>query len=318
MKISLENAAALLRQGNVVAIPTETVYGLAAWLFQESAIEKIFQLKNRPASNPLILHVKDRQECASFGAFLPADFEKLTAAFWPGPLTLILPICEEKIPSIARAGLTTAAFRMPKHPLAIELLNHVSPLVAPSANLSGTPSSTKPEHIENDFGIDFPLIEGFCEYGLESTILAQKNGYWEIARQGAISQEEIAKVLGYTPENNVQCKEKSRKEKPICPGQLFSHYAPKAELILSTDPYEECKKRLPIVVGFSDKKYAGAEKIFTLGSTSNPEEVAFRLYALLRDLDKNGIEKAWVDIATPTLGIWTTIRERLFRAAGQN
>lgn len=309
MKVSLKNATELLLNGSVVAIPTETVYGLAAWLGKESAIEKIFQLKKRSSSNPLIIHVKNVEECLHYVATIPDDFQKLTSAFWPGPLTVVLPIQEEKIPSIARAGLQTAAFRMPNHPVTLAVLESVSPLVAPSANLSGTPSSTKLQHIENDFGSDFPALDGLCTHGLESTILAQKNGKWEIARLGAISQEAIAKVLGYIPKNN-----EKTSESPICPGQLLSHYAPKARLILSDQPYKR-EENPPVVLGFTDRDYSEAKKVFFFGPITNPEEVAHNLYAQLRQLDIEDIQEAWVDIAIPSRGIWATIRERLFRAS---
>lgn len=312
MRVSLEKAIDLLKGGKVVAIPTETVYGLAAWLFKEEAVENIFSLKNRPSTNPLIIHVQDVDECAFYASDIPSDFQKLLTAFWPGPLTVILPVKENRVPTIARAGLTTAAFRSPAHPVARELLEFVAPLVAPSANLSGTPSATKPHHVENDFGLQFPVLEGECRHGLESTILAQKNGVWEIARQGAISQEEIAQVIGYLPKSNLH-----NDTAPICPGQLLSHYAPKAQLILSNQPYEICPKRSSVVLGFSNRAYPGAEKLLLLGSLANPQEVAFRLYDILRQLDSEGIAEAWVDIDTPIDGLWISIRERLLRAAGQ-
>ncbi|MBS0654953.1 MAG: threonylcarbamoyl-AMP synthase [Verrucomicrobia bacterium] len=311
MRVPLEKAVDLLRGGEVVAIPTETVYGLAAWLFKESAIEKIFTLKNRPSTNPLIIHVRDADECAFYASAQPADVYKLTEAFWPGPLTVVLPIHEKKVPLIARAGLKTAAFRCPAHPVAAELLKCVSPLVAPSANLSGTPSSTKPEHVEHDFGPQFPALEGECRHGLESTIIAQKNGLWEIARLGAISPEEIARIIGYLP----KCAHLVEKT-PICPGQLLVHYAPKARLILSNTPYEACEKKCPVVLGFTDRVYPGAKKWLFLGSLTAPHEVSFNLYDCLRRLDIEGIKEAWVDLDIPHNGIWATIRERLFRAAG--
>jgi L-threonylcarbamoyladenylate synthase len=310
MRVPLEKAVDLLRGGEVVAIPTETVYGLAAWLFKESAIEEIFKLKNRPSTNPLIIHVRDADECSFYTTSLPTDLQKLLTAFWPGPLTVVLPIHEKKVPLIARAGLQTAAFRCPAHPVAAEVLEYVSPLVAPSANLSGTPSSTKPEHVEHDFGLQFPTLEGECRHGLESTIIAQKNGLWEIARLGAISPEEIAKVVGYLPNSALRCE-----KTPICPGQLLSHYAPKARLILSDSPYQTCAKKCPIVLGFTDKAYPGAEKRFFLGSLRTPKEVSFNLYDCLRQLDVEGVMEVWVDLDTPHDGIWATIRERLLRAA---
>lgn len=312
MRVSKEAAIRLLQGGEVVAIPTETVYGLAAHLSCESAIRKIFQLKGRPFSNPLILHVGYREECAQYASHLPSGFSDLTEAFWPGPLTLILPIKEELVPPIARAGLPTCAFRQPKHPIALEILKKVSPLVAPSANLSGIPSATRVEHVEQDFGSHFPVVDGgACEHGVESTILAQKEGMWQIARLGAITASDLSSVLGYTPELFA-----SVMVTPLCPGQLFTHYSPKAHLILSTREYDKCAHRCPTVLGFTDKKYPGAQKCFFLGAQHDPDSVAYTLYETLRLLDEEKVQRVWVDFSMPTEGIWQTIRERLTRAAG--
>jgi len=311
MKIDLQTAKQLLLSGAVVAIPTETVYGLAAWLGCERAIASIFQLKGRPSHNPLILHIADKESCRKYVRALPAGFAELADAFWPGPLTLILPIKEELIPALARASLPTAAFRVPSHPLTLELLQTVQPLVAPSANKSGTPSSTKPEHIEHDFGADFPVVDGGPSlHGVESTILGHDDGVWYIARLGAISPEELEKVLGYTLK--ILQKVKSQ---VICPGQLLQHYAPEAHLILSEKPFTECPRRSSHVVGYGDRHYAGAEKVYILGNGNDPVAVSHHLYDTLRRLDQEKVTAAWVDMAIPENGLWKTIRERLFRAA---
>src|SRR5262245_4612508 len=142
MHISLEEAASALKSGLVVAVPTETVYGLAASIDFPDAIEDIFRLKGRPSNNPLIVHVASAKEIAFYVTQQPPQFLKLASAFWPGPLTVVLPVDQVRIPSVARAGLPTAAFRVPNHPLTRELLEITGPLVMPSANLSGKPSAT--------------------------------------------------------------------------------------------------------------------------------------------------------------------------------
>jgi L-threonylcarbamoyladenylate synthase len=311
MRISIDEAVTLLQHGEVVAIPTETVYGLAASLFSLSAIEKVFSLKGRPRSNPLILHVKDKEECLSYLTAIPPHFHELTS-LWPGPLTLILPVDQSRIPSIARANLSTCGFRVPEHPVAQELLEKISPLVAPSANISGRPSATRYQHIEHDFGINFPVIEAEVpKLGVESTILAFVENKWQIARLGALSKERLAEVLGYLPE------EYKKRETPICPGQLFRHYAPKCRLLLSLHPEGE------YIVGYRDRSYAGCKKLFCLGSSNNAEEVAFSLYDILRRLDQEEISEAVVDmrlcetLQPGNLGLWATIIERLSRAANQ-
>ena len=304
MIVSIDEAAQLLNQGKVVAIPTETVYGLAASIHHEAAIENIFHLKKRSRSNPLIIHVQSKEEALEYMDGVPDDFEALTKAFWPGALTLILPVKKSKISSLIRAGLDTAAFRFPAHPITQAIIAKTGPLVAPSANLSGKPSGTCFEHIEHDFGKEFPVVEGATQHGLESTILALDGVLWMIGRKGAIPAEAFEKVLGYVPQFL------KSQEKPICPGQHFTHYAPNARLVLSPKPIGD------VVVGFSDRIYPDAKSVFSLGSSKAPEEIASNLYKILRLLDKKKIVEAHVDMNFPDSGLYTTIRERLTRAAG--
>ncbi len=298
MKINSKEAKELLESGEVVAIPTETVYGLAAKWDNPVAIKKIFTLKGRPSHNPLIVHVGSKEEVKSDVDALDA----LISAFWPGPMTIVLPVQENKILPIIRANLPTCAFRMPNHPLTLELLKETGPLVAPSANLSGSPSATKREHVEKDFGADFPVLDGGpCLHGVESTILIYNDGIWQLGRYGAISLEQIAEVLGYMPDFVT-------KEGIICPGQLLAHYAPKAKLYLEKAP---CKQ----VIGFSNRSYPEGSELFALGDDNDPVAVAHNLYATLRKLDQEGIKEAWVDMHFPATGLWKTIRERLMRAS---
>lgn len=301
MHIPLDLAKTLLLSNQVVAVPTETVYGLAASLYSETAISQIFQLKKRPLNNPLIIHTATLAEVKAFVTSLPPHFEQLADAFWPGPLTLILPV-DQKIHSQVRAELPTAAFRIPKHTTMLELLQQTGPLVAPSANLSGRPSSTSPAHIENDFGVDFPVLDGGpCARGVESTILIFLNE-WRIARLGAISAEELATILPYLP------KITSGTKQPLCPGQMFKHYAPQARLHVQGD-----LNRASLILGFSDRKYNAPSLL--LGASTNPCEVAQNLYSILRMLDLNSVEEAWIDMDFPHTELWATIRERILRAA---
>jgi L-threonylcarbamoyladenylate synthase len=305
MRISVEKTVALLRHDEVVAVPTETVYGLAASLYSEQAVDKIYALKGRPQHNPLIIHVKDSQECLPFLLALPASFNLLTSLFWPGPLTLVLPVKEESIPAPVRSSLPRAAFRAPSHPLLHEVLQSISPLVAPSANISGKPSATHPSHIERDFGEHFPILDGgISHHGLESTILIYNEERWHIGRYGALPKEQLEKVLGYSLEALAS-------NTPLCPGQLFRHYAPSTKLILSTSPHG------PYVVGFEDRSYPNLKKLFSLGSSCAPEQAAGCLYNTLRQLDLENILEAMCDISMPENGLWLTILERLNRAASR-
>ena len=309
MRLSTSEAAHLLNNSHVVAIPTETVYGLAASLRHLTAIENVFTLKGRPANNPLIIHLSHADQLSVYVHELPAGFELLAKAFWPGPMTLVLPIDENTIPEKVCAGLSTAAFRIPQHPVAREVIELTGPLVMPSANLSGRPSATSAGHVEEDFGIDFPVVDGgLCARGLESTILIYKDGRWCIIRQGALPAEAFQPVLGYLP-----TVEGVNSKAPLCPGQLYRHYAPKARLHLIKD----LSLVDGVVLGYVEHghRYPSRASLVVLGSLAAPEQVAESLYKALRQLDTDGVSEAWVDIDVPEDGLWKTILERLTKAA---
>lgn len=309
MNVNLDRALKLLLDGDVVAIPTETVYGLAASLSHPAAISRIFNLKGRSSNNPLIIHVADTSQVIPFAKTLPPGFELLAKNFWPGALTIVIPIDLNKVPEKARAGLPTAAFRVPAHPLTRQLLAQSGPLVMPSANLSGKPSATTSEHVEADFGAAFPVLNGGpCEKGLESTILYFDGAQWEIIRQGALPPEAFTSILGYTP----QIARKKAGEQPLCPGQLYRHYAPKAQLLLTKEFAPDMQG---VVVGFEGRPYPSACHIIPFGPISSPNKVAENLYKVLRKLDDEGVASAWVDMNFPDDGLWSTIAERLNKAA---
>ncbi len=309
MLITLEQAVQILSEGGIAAVPTETVYGLAASLYHPQAIEKIFFVKGRPSNNPLIIHLADPNDLRKFVNGIPSGFDLLARAFWPGPLTLVLPIFNDSIPSNVRAGLPTAAFRVPACPLALALLQKTGPLVMPSANLSGHPSATCPEHVEADFGAKFPVLDGgSCRKGVESTILMHNGDRWRIIRQGALAAEDFNPVLNYVPLINSEKPENA----PLCPGQLYRHYAPKARLILSKKIAADARG---VVLGFSGRTYPNGAKIVKLGSADDPVGVAEQLYAILRQLDDEGVKEAWVDFNIPDQGLWATIAERLKKAS---
>lgn len=327
MRISESQAAERLVKGEVVAIPTETVYGLAASIAHPGAIEAIFSLKGRPQNNPLIVHLANQLDALFEFVKEPVEgLEALVEHFWPGPLTLVLPVHEGLISPLARAGLPTAAFRMPLHPIAQGILSHTGPLVAPSANRSGSPSSTCVEHVESDFGLLFPVVDGgSCERGVESTILIAHAGRWRIGRLGALAPETLADVLGYMPLWELPKGE--AQTQVCCPGQLYRHYAPRAKLILGETDYIDYLERRghigeggrcsdsPVVLGFADRHYEGAERIFALSASDDPVGALNQLYHLLRMLDQEQIHSAWVDLRMPQTGLWRTLRERLIRAA---
>jgi len=300
MIIKTDEAIKILKEGGNVGIPTETVYGLAAIYNDEQAIDSIFTLKGRPRENPLIIHVADTATVDALG-FIPDGFQMLTEAFWPGPLALAIPVKQDKVLPSVRAGLPTACFRMPDHPQALEVILGAGPLVMPSANLSGKPSPTDAQSVEEDLGPHFPVIDGGeCVKGLESTILIYDD-IWHLGRLGSLPLEEIAEVLGYMP------REKSG-EKALCPGQRWRHYAPKAHLLTERASAEA-------IIGFEERDYGRSAHFFSLGSLKNPAVAAARLYTILRELDRKGIKTAWIDTDFQEVGLFRTLKERIKKAS---
>lgn len=308
MYVSIEEALKILKNGDLVAIPTETVYGLAACYDNPSAIQKIFSIKGRPSNNPLILHLSCPKEASIFIKQEPPCFKALTDFFWPGPLTLIVPALTEKLDPMIRAGLSTIALRIPSHPETLSLLKKTGPLVAPSANLSTRPSSTRYQHIVHDFGNDFPVLVGQEPgKGVESTILAFNGERWEIAREGACCASSLCQVLGYLP-----VKTATKSEKPLCPGQCYRHYSPRKKLITS---FESAPSQGDLILGYSDRNYTGA-LIYDLGSSSNPEEIAYRLYDGLRQIDQDErVLRGWIDMDLPQTDEFSTLLERMKKAS---
>lgn len=224
----IHEASELLKRGGVVAFPTETVYGLGASIFLPEAIQRIFQVKGRPQDNPLIAHISDFHQLPLIVKEVQENFFLLADSFFPGPLTILLPK-HENVPMIVSAHLPTIGVRMPAHPLARQLIEAVgTPLVAPSANLSGKPSSTTARHVVEDFGstIDAVLDGGACRFGIESTVISL-HPQPVILRPGAISQQQIEAVL----KREVHYAEE-KSEKPLSPGMKYRHYAPRARVRL--------------------------------------------------------------------------------------
>lgn len=309
MRVTIEEASCRLRQGEVVAMPTETVYGLAASIDHPKAIQHVFSLKNRPLDNPLIVHVSNLFQVLEIADIAGEEIAILTERFWPGALTLVLPVKDGALSPMITAGLSTAAFRLPQQQETQAVIASVGPVVMPSANRSGYPSATEIKHVHADFGKEFPVLEGAgCGYGLESTIVKKEEDTWVILRLGAISAEQLAEVLGETP----HFVKKDQKGAPICPGTLYRHYAPEARLLL--DPDTDLAT-VEVVVGFCDRTYPSHCRLFSLGNSNDPEGVARELYRTLRALDSTGVSVAWVDLSFPEEGLWVTIAERLQKAS---
>ncbi|MBC8045859.1 MAG: threonylcarbamoyl-AMP synthase [Fimbriimonadaceae bacterium] len=307
------HAANLLKQGDVVAIPTETVYGLAGNAFNTDAVLKIFTVKNRPHFNPLIVHTNTIEKIESFITSFPQELKKL-ASLWPGPITILLPK-SNKIHDLITAGAAHVAVRIPNHPLTLELLSNLDfPLCAPSANPFGYISPTTAVHVEKQLGdkISYILDGGQCDVGIESTIIKLNiNNKIEILRTGGIPTEQIASITGYQPEIEVYS------ERPDAPGMLKSHYSPSIPLIIGdiNTLLENYNTKKIALLNFN-KPVQHASVIFqiTLSPKGNLNEAATNLFSALHELDASNAE---IIIATrvPDIGIGKAINDRLMRAA---
>ncbi len=223
----VESYAELLKQGNLVVFPTETVYGLGASAWNPAAVQLIFNTKGRPADNPLIVHISSIDMVKQFTDHVSGRARVLMQKFWPGPLTLVFKK-KARVLDAVTSGLDTVALRMPDHPLALSLIEHAGPLVAPSANKSGRPSPTRPEHVYSDFGNRIPLLDGGnCDIGLESTVLDLSVNPPVILRPGFITASAIEDACGFRPEV-FSPKETDSPFQPKSPGMKYTHYAPKA------------------------------------------------------------------------------------------
>jgi len=307
IKGNVDAAVDLLRQGELVAFPTETVYGLAADATNDLAIAQVFAVKRRPEFNPLIVHIGSPDDAGSL-AILDDRAELLAAALWPGPLTLVLPRTAScTISPLASAGLGTIAVRTPDHPVARTLLSAFGgPLVAPSANASGQLSPTAAKHVERSLGDNVRIIldGGPCRVGLESTVVGCfQNAVW-LLRPGGIENEAIEDLVG------VHLREALPGDSIRAPGQLQSHYAPNLPLRLNATTVAAGEALL----AFGPRVPSGAATVQNLSEVANLQEAAAHLFAMLHELDRpdfDGIAVAPI----PNTGLGIAINDRLRRAA---
>ncbi|MCK9908963.1 L-threonylcarbamoyladenylate synthase [Microbacteriaceae bacterium K1510] len=304
----IEAAARCLKAGGLVAFPTETVYGLGADAANGEAVARVYAAKGRPAFNPLIAHVADAAAARRLAIFEPAA-EKLAAAFWPGPLTLVLPKRPDcPVSDLALAGLDSIALRVPDHPVAHALLAAFSgPVVAPSANRSGHVSPTTAAHVLSDLRgrIDLVIDGGASDVGVESTIVSCL-GEPTLLRPGGLPRAEIERVLGRPLATAAV---PSDDEAPVAPGMLSSHYAPKARLRLDADRVEPGEALLAFGPA---PAHTGA--MLNLSSTGDLIEAAANLFSHLRALDASGAKNIAV-MTIPHEGLGEAINDRLARAA---
>lgn len=316
---AIEQAATLLKNGDVVAFPTETVYGLGADAFNPVAVRKIFAAKGRPADDPLIVHVARVADVARLAARIPAVAHKLMNAFWPGPLTLVLP-AKKTVPRAVTAGLPTVAVRMPAHPVAAALCKAVGPIAAPSANTFSKPSPTRAAHVYADLRGKIPLIldGGSTDIGVESTIVSLA-GTPTLLRPGKITVEQLKHFL---PRLKIVTQVK-QSQKPLAPGMKYRHYAPRTQVMLVLKP---SAKRVQALIAREQEKgrrvgllctgryHVTADKVIVIGKT--PEDAAKNLFNALRWLDAQGLDVIIAE-GFPEKGFGLAVMNRLRRAASR-
>ena len=325
----LQLASRLLKDGELVAFPTETVYGLGANAMNADAVRRIFEAKGRPADNPLIVHVYDRAQLDEF-CTVPPLAEKLMSAFWPGPLTVL---CPKKpcLPDVVTAGLSTVAVRMPSHPVAAAMLRACAlPIAAPSANRSGRPSPTTAAHVMQDMDGRIPLIldGGSCDVGLESTVVDVCHGAPTILRPGGITRDMLEQVLGRVELAPSILSPLKEGEKALSPGMRYRHYAPQGSVTLVDGDEEEVIAAMKLLAASARAEgrsccllcFDEHEEMLSglpchlLGSKAHPEETAHVLFDVLRSLDDEHMECIYSEVMPPE-GVGLAVMNRLGRAA---
>jgi L-threonylcarbamoyladenylate synthase len=314
----IARAADVLRRGGLVAFPTETVYGLGANALDSTAVDGIFAAKGRPAYNPLIVHVADAARARGVARDWPDVAERLARAFWPGPLTLVLPKRSE-VPSSVTAGLDTVAVRVPSHPVALALLEAAGiPIAAPSANRSTEVSPTTGSHVEKSLGdrVDLILDAGPTPVGIESTVVDVTVSPPVVLRPGSITLADLARVAGNVSEASASRGDEARRS----PGMLDRHYAPRAKLMLATsdrirelvEGAQHAGRRVGAIAITAALSSRARDELLTL--PNDPDGYATRLYAALHALDDAAVELIVVE-NPPDGPAWRAVRDRLERAA---
>ena len=309
---SIEVARRFLQEGSLVAIPTETVYGLAGNALDAEAVARIFETKDRPRFDPLIVHVPSLERAKDYVKEIPGDAHALAQRFWPGPLTLLL-TKNETIPDLVTAGLDRVGLRCPDHPLTRQLLKELSfPLAAPSANPFGYVSPTTALHVYDQLGKKIPYIldGGPCSVGIESTILGWEDGKPVIYRLGGLDTEQIESVIGKV---RIQSHSSSQ---PQAPGQLQSHYAPAKRFFLGNvdELIRRHQLKKPGILTFKNKEITVPAHHLVLSPTGDLHEAARNLFGMLRELDRRDID-AVVAEEVREEGLGRAINDRLRRAA---
>lgn len=327
----IEEAGRLIAAGELVAFPTETVYGLGGDALDPEASKKIYAAKGRPSDNPLIVHIADFEDMYRVGINIPDQAKKLSDAFWPGPLTMIVEK-SEAVPDATTGGMDTVAVRMPNHPIALELIRQSGCLIAaPSANTSGRPSPTEAAHVAEDLDGKIAMIidGGAVGIGIESTIIDLTEDTPMVLRPGYITPQMLSEVLGQEVVIDPGIIAADDTRKPKAPGMKYKHYAPKADMIIVDGKQQAVVDKINALV--KEKQAAGdkvaviateetkdsyaADVILCMGSKSDEDAIARHLYKILRECDELAVSAIYSEsFATPRIG--QAIMNRMLKAAG--
>lgn len=319
--VSIEEAVDFLRQDKVVAIPTETVYGLAANAFSETAILSVFETKGRPSYNPLIVHIAEHERLADLVSTFLDNAKILADKFWPGPLTLLLPK-SNRVSDRITAGKSTVAIRMPSHPIAQDLLNKLDfPLVAPSANRFKHISPTKPSHVFDSLGAGVPIIDGGeCKLGLESTIVGfDTHNTPVVYRQGSISLESLKEVL---PETYLLNEESDSEKSIVAPGMIKRHYAPNTPLRIVDSIESHLEEfgnlnKIGVIYKTETKPHKLARQTLALSREGDLNEIAEKLYAAFHQIDKQNLDYLIIE-PFENIGLGRTLNDKIGRASSED
>ena len=313
--VDIDKAVELLIKGEVVALPTETVYGLAANALNGSAVSKIYQAKNRPSFNPLIIHLAEGTPLEEYTKDIPKEAHMLAQTFWPGPLTLLLPK-RSTVPDLVTAGSPRVAIRVPAHPLIQAVLAQTHfPLAAPSANPSGYISPTSAAHVKRQLDGRIPyILDGETSHvGVESTIVGFEDGQVTIYRYGGVSEEEIASILGKKLQTTLHS------HSPQSPGMLKSHYAPGHPLYLGEIPQllkQFAGKRIGVISFQTSYQHEDIAVQYILSPQGRLDEAASNLFSMLHKMDQNNVELIVAE-RVPNEGIGKAINDSLTRATAE-
>lgn len=319
---SVSRAANILQNGGIVAIPTETVYGLAASAYDEDAIKKVFEAKGRPQDNPLIVHIANMEMLSEVAKDIPEKAFECAEKFWPGPFTMVLPRTDKTAPCVS-AGLSSVAVRMPNHPVALDIINKSGlPLAAPSANTSGIPSPTTAYHVENDLDskIDAIVFGDECDVGVESTVISFCCSPPRILRPGAVTLEALREVIPDIEVDRAVLAAPKEGASVESPGMKYKHYAPKTESYLvegDGKAFAELVNSQESCLAVCFEEESGVIKVPKLiyGNMGDQSTLAHELFSVLREVDSFCVEKVFIH-APSKKGIGLAVYNRLIRATG--